>query len=444
MEVKFKKKKLRIQYCFVIILFFMWPYISFAEYYNITITNPFLTKSPVAVSYFKAFSGTYAERNTAREASALLSSTLEFTGYFKMLDKAAFLEDPHNPGITASNIKFHNWTSIGAEFLITCGILENANQLEMELRLYDTFKCKLIVGKKYKSRPGDQRRIVRRFCGEIIYHFTGNRGIFNSRIAFVSTGSGHKEIYICDFDGHNPKRFTFNKNITLSPAWSSDGRYLAFTSYLRGHPDLYIKNLKQKSGTVVAKKGINITPAWVPNRFELAATLSFSGDQEIYMLTGKGKITKRLTTNKGIDSSPSWSPDGKKMAFVSKRQGTPQIYIKDLGSGHVNRLTYHGRYNTEPAWSPKGDKIVYSGMCKGEIDIFVIGADGRKFIQLTKSSADNESPSWSPDGSLILFSSTRKGSARIYVMTAYGTDQRPLLSIPGAQTDPAWSGNIYR
>jgi len=434
----------RVLYCVAVIFFFAGPHIAVAGYDYIDITNPFLRKIPVAVSYFKIFSGTFLERKIAQETSALFSSTLEFTGYFKMLDRAAFLEDPHNAAVTASNIKFHNWTSIGAELLITGVILENDKQLEMELRLYDTFKCKLIVGKKYKSRPGDQRRIVRRFCSEIIKRLTGNSGIFDSRIAFVSTGSGYKEIYICDFDGYNPKRFTFNNSITLSPAWSSDGRCLAFTSYLRGHPDLYIKNLTQKSGTVVAKKGINITPAWVPNRFELAATFSFSGDQEIYMLTGKGKITKRLTTSKGIDSSPSWSPDGKKMAFVSKRHGTPQIYIKDIGSGHINRLTYQGRYNTEPAWSPKGDKIVYSGMNKNEINVFVIGVDGKQLMQLTESSGDNESPSWSPDGSLILFTSTRKGPARIYVMTAYGTDQRRLLSMPGVQTDPAWSANIYR
>ena len=354
------------------------------------------------------------------------------------------MEDPHQSGITASKIKFHNWTSIGAELLITGIILKNADRLEMELRLYDTFKCKLIVGKRYKSKPGDQRRIVRRFCSEIIYHLTGNRGIFNSRIAFISNASGHKEIYICDFDGYNPKRFTFNNNITLSPAWSSDGRWLAFTSYLKGRPDLYIKNVTQKRGAIVANKGINITPAWVPGKFELAATFSFSGDQEIYMLTGKGKITKRLTVNKGIDSSPSFSPDGRKMAFVSKRSGTPQIYIKDFKSGKINRLTFNGQYNTEPNWSPRGDKIAYSSMSGREINIFVIDIDGRNLLQLTDSSGDNESPSWSPDGSLILFSSTRarEGHAGIYIMTAYGTDQRRLLSMPGAQTDPAWSTNI--
>ncbi|MBL0732290.1 MAG: Tol-Pal system beta propeller repeat protein TolB [Desulfosarcina sp.] len=434
----------RIICYFAVIFFFTGSQSSFAGYDYIDITNPFLRKIPVAVSYFKTFSGSQEERQVALKTFDLLSATLEFTGYFKMLDRAAFLEDPHQSGITASNIKFHNWTSIGAELLITGIILKTADRLEMELRLYDTFKCKLIVGKRYKSKPGDQRRIVRRFCSEIIYHLTGNRGIFNSRIAFISNASGHKEIYICDFDGYNPKRFTFNNNITLSPAWSSDGRWLAFTSYLKGRPDLYIKNVTQKRGAIVAKKGINTTPAWVPGKFELAATFSFSGDQEIYMLTGKGKITKRLTVNKGIDSSPSFSPDGRKMAFVSKRSGTPQIYIKNFKSGNVNRLTFNGQYNTEPNWSPRGDKIAYSSMSNGEINIFVIGIDGRNLMQLTDSSGDNESPSWSPDGSLILFSSTRarEGHAVIYIMTAYGTDQRRLLSMPGAQTEPAWSTNI--
>ncbi|MCD6225088.1 MAG: Tol-Pal system beta propeller repeat protein TolB, partial [Deltaproteobacteria bacterium] len=410
----------RIICYFAVIFFFTGSQSSFAGYDYIDITNPFLRKIPVAVSYFKTFSGSREERQVVLETSDLLSATLEFTGYFKMLDRAAFLEDPHKSGITASKIKFHNWTSIGAELLITGIILKNADRLEMELRLYDTFKCKLIVGKRYKSKPGDQRRIVRRFCSEIIYHLTGNKGIFNSRIAFISNASGHKEIYICDFDGYNPKRFTFNNNITLSPAWSSDGRWLAFTSYLKGRPDLYIKNVTQKRGAIVAKKGINTTPAWVPGKFELAATFSFLGDQEIYMLTGKGKITKRLTVSKGIDSSPSFSPDGKKMAFVSKRAGTPQIYIKNFESGNVNRLTFNGRYNTEPNWSPRGDKIAYSSMSNGEINIFVIGIDGRNLMQLTNSSGDNESPSWSPDGSLILFSSTRarEGHAGIYIMTA--------------------------
>jgi len=300
----------------------------------------------------------------------------------------------------------------------------------------------MLVGKRYKGWLNDQRKMVRRFCSEVIFLLTGDRGIFNSNMAFVSKNSRNKEIYICEFDGYNPKKVTNHKSITLSPAWSWDGKWIAYTSYANGKPDLFIKHLKEKRGAVISKKGYNTTPAWVPGQFALAATLSFSGDPEIYLLTGTGKIIKRLTYNWGIDLSPTWSPDGKKMAFVSKRSGTPQIYIKNIESGQAERLTFIGRYNTQPNWSPKGDKIVYSALEKGRSNIWVIGIDGDNAIQLTHNEGTSESPTWSPDGSLIAFSSTREGPSRIYVMTAYGTDQRRLLILPGEQTEPKWSPSV--
>ena len=425
--------------CLIIILsFVVGTGICRGGYDYIDITHPFLRKIPIAIPVFKKiYSGDATER-LSRTASDLLSETLEFTGYFKILDRDAFLVDMQTV-TSLANVNFYNWTSIGAELLVTGGVLIEDNQVEMELRLYDTFKEKLLVGKIYKGLIKDQRKIVRRFCSEIIFILTGNKGVFNSEIAFVSKSSGNKEIYICEFDGYNPRQVTHTKSITLSPAWSYDGKWLAYTSYAKGNPDLYIKHLRQKRGAVISKKGINITPAWVPNKFELAATLSFSGDPEIYLLTGTGKVINRLTKKRGIDLSPTWSPDGKHMAFVSKRSGTPQIYIKNIASGAVRRLTFQGRYNTQPSWSPKGDKVSYAGMENGRNNIFLIGIDGQGLIQLTHDNGDNEAPSWSPDGSLIVFSSTREGPSRIYIMTAYGTDQRRLLVLRGEQTQPDWS-----
>jgi len=350
--------------------------------------------------------------------------------------------DPRNPDIIATQINFRNWTIIGAELLITGGIMVKEGQVEMELRMFDTVKESLIIGKRYQGRRDDTQRMIRRFCGEVMHHLTGYRGVFESKIAFLSSVGGKKEIYISEFDGQNAKQFTKHDDITLFPAWSSDGAWLAYTSYASGAPHLYIRNLKENKNAVVAKKGIQITPAWVPGKFELAATLSFSGDQEIYLLTGGGKIIKRLTNSRGIDVAPTWSPDGKKMAFVSKRSGTPQIYIKDMASGRVRRLTFQGRYNTQPDWSPKGDKIVYSAMENGRIDICTIDVAGGNRLQLTKDQGDNEAPSWSPDGGLIVFSSSREGRSKIYVMTAFGTDQRRLISLPGEQTNPKWSPNV--
>lgn len=417
---------------------------SFAQsgsdpYDYIDISNPFLRKIPLAIPLFKNETGTAQEARLSEASADLLSASLEFTGYFKILDRQAFLFNPQSDGILAPQINYANWTVIGAELLITGLYEENNGKIAMELRLFDTFKGQRILGKKYSGEMADQRRIIHRFCSEVIQYLTGSKGVFGSKIAFVSTGSGNKEIYSCEFDGYNPQQLTRNHSITLFPAWSSDGRYLAYTSYKQGKPDLFIKNLAEMQETSIAKKGLNMTPAWVPGKFELAATLSFSGDQEIYLLTGSGKIIKRLTNMQGSDISPAWSPDGKKLAFVSNRSGNPQVYIQDMDSGKVRRLTYQGNYNTQPNWSPQGNKIAYASFGDDRHNIFVIDAEGQQPIQLTFESGDNEAPSWSPDGSLIVFSSTREGPSRLYVMTASGTDQRRLLALDGEQTNPKWS-----
>jgi len=413
------------------------------QYEYIDISNPFLRKIPLAIPSFKNVTGSGEEERLSKSSVQILASSLAFTGYFKILDPGAFLFDPTKDGVLTPQINFANWTVIGAELLIT-GLCEVSDgRLSVELRLFDTFKNKRILGKKYAGRPDDQRQIIHRFCSEVIQYLTGHQGMFASKIAFVSTGSGNKEIYSCEFDGYNPQQVTRNHEITLFPAWSSDGRYLAYTSYKDGKPDLFIKNLAEMQEVAVAEKGINITPAWVPGKFELAAALSFSGDQEIYLLTGSGKIIKRLTRMQGSDLSPTWAPDGNKFAFVSIRSGNPQIYIKDLVSGKARRLTYRGNYNTQPSWSPRGDKIAYASMVNGRHNIFVIDVEGFEPLQLTHESGDNEAPSWSPDGSMIAFSSNREGPFRIYVMTAFGTDQRRLLILKGEQTNPKWSMNDF-
>ncbi len=413
------------------------------QYDYIDISNPFLRKIPLAIPFFKTGGGSPEETRLAGSSADLLSASLEFTGYFQILDRQAFLFDPQTDGILLSQIHFSNWTVIGAELLIT-GLFEVSNEeITMELRLFDTFKGQRILGKKYSGEISDQRRMIHRFCSEVIQYLTGGSGIFQSKIAFVSTGSGNKEIYTCDFDGYDPRQLTRNHSITLFPAWSSDGKYLAYTSYKEGQPDLFIKNLAEMQETTISEKGLNITPAWVPGRFELAATLSYSGDQEIYLLTGTGKIIKRLTNMRGSDISPAWSPDGNKLAFVSNRSGTPQIYIQDMDSGRVRRLTFEGNYNTQPNWSPRGDKIAYASFENNHHNICIIDVEGRQRIQLTDESGDNEAPSWSPDGSLIAFSSSREGPSRIYVMTASGTDQRRLLALKGEQTNPKWSMNSF-
>ncbi len=411
-----------------------------AEYEYINISNPFLRKIPIAVPIFAAATENQQTEELASEDADLLAETLAFTSVFTPLDRAAFLEKPRQTGVGKSDINCKNWRDIGADFMVTGRISVEEAKITMELRLFDVIQEKLVVGKRYQGEAADHRRMVRRFCDEIMKRLTGHPGYFDSRIAFVSTGPGNKEIYTCEFDGHDPRRVTSNQVIDLSPAWSWDGRWLAYTSYENGQPDLFIRNLQDDRTMVVDREGVNISPAWMPGRFALAATLSFSGDQEIYLLTGSGKISRRLTRSWGIDVSPTFSPDGRRMAFVSGRSGSPQIYVKEIDTGRIQRLTFEGRYNTTPEWSPTENKVAFSAMEDNQFNIKVVDIDTRETMQLTRDQGDNECPTWSPDGSLIVFSSTREGGGpKLYVMTAIGTDQRRLLTLPGAQTNPAWS-----
>jgi TolB protein len=427
----------------MILIGLLWTGAAFGadKYDYIDINNPLLKKVPIAIPFFKPVTGNAPESETAQTGATMMSDMLAFTGYFKILDRGSFLVDAQKADVAAPI--FRGWTTVGAELLVTGAVSINNTQIEMDLRLFDTYNERQMLGRKYTGNLKDLRTMIRRFCNEIMGLLTGSSGLFDSQIVFISSVSSGKEVFVCDFDGYGPTQITQNRGINLSPAMSYDGKWVAYTSYAKGKPDLYIQNISDNRISIVDKKGMGISPAWVPGKFELAASLSFSGDPEIYLLTGTGKVINRLTDSPGIDVSPTWSPDGNKMAFVSRRGGTPQIYVQNMNSGQAERLTFQGNNNTQPEWSPKGDKIIYTALAKGNgFNICVVGANGTGLMQLTSAQGDNESPSWSPDGSMIAFSSTREGTSRIYVMTAYGADQRRLLSLPGQQSEPKWSPGV--
>lgn len=426
----------------MIVCLLLVPAGALAEIKYIDLTNPFLRKIPMAVPVFKAMTPNAAESERVESIADQLSEMLTFTGYFTPLDRIGFLYDPRTGGITQAELNFSNWTTVGAELLITGGVTVQGEELVLEMRLFDTFRAGLMVGKRYRGSLGDERAMVRRFSAEVIQTLTGHPGMFDSQIAFVSKVNGKKEVFVCDFDGKNVRQITSKGSITSFPDWSSDGRYMAYTSFINGPAQIFIRDMRSGREVNVGYKGVQIAPAWAPRRFELAATLSFTGEQEIYLLTGDGKMIKRVSNSPGINVEPTWSPDGKRLAFVSNRAGTPQIYIQEMDTNRVQRLTFRGRYNTQPSWSPKGDRIAYTSLEEGQINIHVIDIDGNDPIRLTYNQGDNEAPTWSPDGSLIAFSSTRSGRSQIHVMTAFGTDQRRLLVLEGEQSHPKWSSNI--
>lgn len=422
----------------------MFPSVSFGIDY-IDISDPKQKKTPIAVTSFKALNRLPQEEALGRNALQMLKDAIDFTGYLKSMNPDAFLSNPAQSGIKLNQIEFRDWTGIGAELLITGGLAKENNVLILELRLIDTFERRLIVGQRYTGTPDMIRDMVLKFCGDMSAALIGNRGVFDSKIAFVSTVKGRKEIFTCDFDGKNIQQQTSYRSISLSPSWSTDGKKLAYVSYAGGGVDIFVKPVSGKGKRVVRYKGNNITPDWFPGQNKLAASLTVSGDPEIYLLTLDGEIIKRVTKSWGIDVSPRFSPDGGKIAFTSRRAGTPQIYIKDLNSQMVRRMTFQGNNNTSPAWSPDGRKIAYVGIDENRINIYILDVESGEPIQLTTNSGDNEDPSWSSDGSMIAFTSTRNGGrSRIFVMNASGSDQRQLLNLAGEQSQPDWSMSIIK
>ena len=377
------------------------------------------------------------ESRLAERLDAIIHDGLDFTGLFTMISPPINVKTNNSGEKVVLN--FGALDSVGAAVYAGGAVSNTSGSITLYMEVYDTSGAKLLLNKTYNGNPQQLRAIGYAFCADLIELLTGKKSIFGSKIVFVSNKTGFKEIYECDFDGHELRQLTNSHSISLTPALSPDGRYLAYTDFSSGRPALYIRDLSEGKISTIGKSGISIDPGWRNSR-EVATTLSFEGDQEIYLIKTDGSISRRLTFSKGIDLSPSFSPDGNKMAYVSDRNGLPQIFIEDLPSGQVSRLTFSGRYNTQPSWSPAGDKIAYTTWESGsEINIFVTGIDGSGLKQLTEKSGENESPSWSPDGRMIVFTSSRQGSKKLYIMQSTGENQRPLLQSEGEQMQPSWS-----
>jgi TolB protein len=413
------------------------PRLAQAQKIEIDITKPGFQRIPIAVPDFKF--QTAEQPQLAREMSELLSSNLDFSGLFTPLDPRGFLEDPQSMGLTAGDIKFPDWKRLGAEFLVRASYQAQGSALRMEARLFDVVAGRMVLGKVYDGETRNWRPMVHRLADEIIMAITGERGVFDTKIAYVQVQGKVKEIYVCDFDGSSPVAVTRDQSLALSPSWSSDGSQIAYVSYKEGNAKVYVANLLTGGQRLVAGfPGINIAPAWRPGTNQLAVTLSKGGNPDIYLVSSSGEIMQRLVQSWGINVSPAWSPDGRKLAYVSNEPGNPQIYVMDVSSGQKRRITFSGTYNTSPSWSPKGDWIAFSGMAGGRHNIFIARPEGGEARQLTRGEGDNESPTWSPDGRMLAFSSTRQGGSALWVMLSNGTGLR-RISRGGGQEMPDWS-----
>jgi TolB protein len=408
---------------------------------TITIKGPGSQLSTIAVSGLKDLGGD-GDHRIGSAFVGTLSRDLELSGYFRIIDPHAYIEDPQSSGFELGQFNFADWRSINADFLVKGSVTAGGTGVKLTAFLYDVAQQRRMMGKNFTGDAGDVPRMARRFADAILEAATGQRGPFDSKLAFVSTRGGRfKEIYTQSIDGQDLFKLTDNPTINLFPSFDHSARYVLYLSFKSMSPALYLADLKtQREAKIESPHGRVIGGTISPDGEQIVAAIERDGITNLFLLTREGEEIRQLTDTSGINVSPAISPDGASLAFASDRSGTPQIYVMSLGGGAPKRITYRGDYNTTPAFSPKGDKLAYQSRDNGRFDIWTIPAGGGEPTQVTDGNGSNEYPSWSPDGRYLAFSSTRGHNSRIYIVMV---DSRKIISAltegNGNDSCPTWS-----
>jgi len=288
---------------------------------------------------------------------------------------------------------------------------------------------KVLLSKNYAG-PG--RTAVHRFADDIVAALTGVRGIASTKLAFVGTRTGKKEIYTCDADGSNLVQLTHDGTISVSPGISPDGQALVYTGYQSGYADVYRIQLASGSRSRIVKyPGTNSGAKFSPDGSRLAMTLSKDGNPEIYVTSSGGGSPRRITHTPGVESSPTWSPDGSELIYSSDDSGTPQLYRVSASGGSPQRLPTGFGYNTAPNWSPDGKKVAFNTRGGGSFSVAVLDLEGGS----VRTVGEGEGPAWGADSRHLVFAS---GSSLVMLDTQTGT-RTTLVSGAGKISEPTWS-----
>ncbi len=405
------------------------------------IIGPGSTLSAIAVSDLKNLGGAESQPLSSAFTSTLVRN-LELSGYFRIVDPAAYIEDPQQSGYELGQFNFANWSVINTVFLVKGAVRQEGANVTLTTFLYDVAQQRRMMGKQYTGGARDVPRMARRFADAILEAATGVRGPFDSKLAFVSTRGGRfKEIYTQSIDGQDLFKLTDNKTINLFPSWDHNGTELLYLSYKSGDPMLYLANLNRRIETrLPSQRGRVIGGAISPDGNRIVAAVERDGYTNLYLLDRDGHELRTLTETRSINVGPAFSPDGRMVAFTSDRSGTPQIWVMPMDGAASRRLTYAGNYNTTPKFSPKGERIAYQSREGGRFEIYSIAVGGEKPVRMTDGAGSNQAPSWSPDGRYIAFSSNRAGRPRVYLLqVATGKIISALTEGKGDDTSPAWS-----
>ncbi|HEV2298830.1 MAG TPA: hypothetical protein VGR72_09970 [Candidatus Acidoferrales bacterium] len=391
----------------------------------------------------------------------VLIDDLTYSGIIEMVSSSFYpMQAPSAPGelnaeawsqapASAMMVAFGNLTSTGAS-LSVAGYLYDVRQaspLSVLEKIYNG-----------DATEAGARKLAHEFADDIISRLSGGvAGIAQTKIAFVSNRTGHKEVWEMDYDGANQTQLTHLGSTALTPRWSPDDSRIAFTCY---EPYQRVVSAQICMYSLLTNRlisfprfpGTSASPAWSPDGTELAFMSSVHGDPEVYVTDANGQHMHQLTYSAAVSTSPTWNPKtGQSIIFVSDRGGLPDLYQMNADGSNLQRIPLSAAtgvaakdlpatgYVVDPSWSPNGQLLAFSWRRpQGNFDIYIMDIATNQLVELTRDSGENERPSWAPDGRHLVFETTRSGSLQIWMMLADGSQQRQL-TFTGKNESPNWS-----
>jgi TolB protein len=350
---------------------------------------------------------------------------------------------------TADQVPFASWRELGADAVVFGTVQKSGTTVTVQVRLFNVRTRQSVFSKEYTG--SNPRLVAHTASDEIFLQQRALKGVARTKLAFTSDRNRQtiagpiknrdvKEIYIADYDGANSRRITTSRDLNITPVWSPDAKAIAYTSYRRVVPDIFVSLIYQGIMQNPTKgRGSNFLPVYSPDGTRMAFMSNRDGNPEIYVMNVDGSNVRRVTNHPGGDSSPTWAPNGRDLAFTSDRSGTPQIYIVSADGTNLRRITTGESYADRPTWSPAPfNEIAYTARSGPGFDIKVYDIGTGQSHAITFGEGSNESPAYSPNGRHLAFPTTRWGRVQVATMTRDGRDVRQITR-DGNNWTPSWS-----
>jgi TolB protein len=358
---------------------------------------------------------------------------------------------------TPEQVPFDSWRELNADGVVFGSVQKTGKEIKVQVRLFNVRTRQLVFGSEYTGTDQNPRGFAHTIADEIHKQQRNLTGVARTKLAFISDrerqrvrGTGQqnresKEVWIVDYDGANQRRITLGNELNAAPAWSPDGRAIAYTSWRKvptgGAPDVYISRIFQGvlENPTKGRADTNMQASFSPDGARISFVSNRDGNLEVYVMNVDGSGLRRLTNHPAAEAAPKWSPTGAQIAFTSDRSGTPQIYVMSSADGSNVRKISSESHADPATWAPPPyNEIAFAARSGPGFDIKVFDLSTGETRTLTSGEGSNESPAYSPNGRHIAFTSTRKGNAQIFTMTRDGRDVRQITTT-GNNTTPSWS-----